>query len=48
MKGVCSLLGGVGVLEGIGLADIGADFDDNGGRRMFIMVGESRICLPRE
>ena len=48
MKGVCSLLSGVGVLEGTGLADIEADFDDNGGTRIIFMVGEPRICTPRQ
>ena len=46
MKGVRSLLGVVGVLEGMVLAVIEADFDYNGRRRIIIMVGEPRICLP--
>ena len=48
MKGVCSLLGCVGDLEGMGLAVMEADFDDNGGTRIIFMVGEPRICTARQ
>ena len=49
MKGVCSLLGGVDILEGMVLAVMEADFDDNGGTRIIIMVGEPQIaCLGNE
>ena len=49
MKGVCSLLGGVGDLEGMGLAVMEADFDDNGGTGMIIMVvNHGFACLGNE